>query len=214
MRRFLQSISKRMREAVFTPEAPEDIDVSRRTWELGVFYISEMDKCFSGGTFFAANIVGAAVLETVLLLVCLRYKSKVIATQKWQKIHKNEPPKPFSELLSGNRVGLAALLAIAEELFWFPNGIPPGFRQEIVGMVGEDKVRNIENGIPGVIGISQLGVVLSTALRNALHPGRSIKRPMAEHQFMSAISILSCLIALGNILETLQNTSPTPEVTS
>ena len=203
MRGLLDIVKKRMGKKLFTPESLEDADVTNRLWELALFYGDEMDKCLAGAAHFAANAMGAAILETVLLIACLRHKSKVVATTTWQRIHKKEPPKPFSEMLSGNRIGLAALLHIARELKWLPKeGIAPEFRAELVAQVGEEKVRIVADGIPGILGGSEIAAILSTAVRNTLHPGRSIREPLAEHRFMSVLCTMLSLIAIGSIVET------------
>ncbi len=147
--------------------------------------------------------MGAAILETVLLMASLRHKSEVVVTMTWQKIHKNEPPKPFAKMLGGNRIGLSALLHIAKELKWLPEeGIAPEFRAELAAKVGEEKVRLVADGIPGILGGTEIAAILSTSVRNVLHPGRSIREPLAEHRFMSAICTLLSLIAVGSVLET------------
>jgi hypothetical protein len=96
MRRVLATVLLEMRKELLAPELPEDTEVSSRLSDQAFFFIEEMDRSLAGVAFFAANVMGAAALETVLLIACLKHRSRVLATQKWQKIHKNEPPKPFS----------------------------------------------------------------------------------------------------------------------
>ena len=161
-----------------------------------MFYLQETDKCLSGAAFFASNVMGAAALEAVLLLACLKYQSKVLATRRWQQLYKRARPERFSHMLAKSKIGLAALLQISLELHWFPSsGFPSLLRAELVKVVGEPTVAGMERGIsgvideqglPSVISIPEFVLALSSGVRNALHPVRCIKQPLGDLRFISA----------------------------
>ena len=77
LRKVLATVTQQMHEGMFTPESPDDNEISGRLRDLAFFFLDEMDKCFTGVASFGANVMGAAALETVLLLACMKYRSKL-----------------------------------------------------------------------------------------------------------------------------------------
>ena len=55
--------------------------------------------------------------------------------------------------------------------------------------------------MPGYMGVSWFAVIVSTGVRNALHPGRSVRAPLGDNKFMSIFSAMLTLVALGILLE-------------
>jgi hypothetical protein len=200
MQRLLATISQELRRESFAPEFSEDAEASGKLWDLSLFFLNEMNNSLAGAAVFGANVMGAAALETVLLLACLKYRSNVLATKKWQKIKGSATA--FSSVLTSNRLGLAVLFDIAKELEWLPtSGMSPRFRATLANMVGEEKVVAIEGGIPDVVGVSWIAIILSAGVRNAVHPGRNIQLPLGDIRFVGALSTMMTLIALGTLLE-------------
>jgi hypothetical protein len=201
MQHLLATISQELRRESFTPEFSEDAEASSKLWDLALFFLNEINSCLAGVAVFGANVMGAAALETVLLLACLKFRSDVVATKKWQKT-KRGSVTGFSSALTSNRVGLAVLFDIAKELKWLPmSGMSPGFRAKLAAMVGEEKVVAIEGGIPDVVGVSWIAIILSAGVRNAVHPGRNIQLPLGDIRFVGALSTMMTLVALGTLLE-------------
>jgi hypothetical protein len=202
MQRLLATISQELRRESFAPEFSEDAEASGKLWDLALFFLNEMNSCLAGVAAFAANVMGAAALETVLLLACLKYRSKVAATARWQKIDTGKSVIGFSSRLASNRVGLAVLFEIAKELEWLPlEGMSPRFRMKLAAMIGEEKIAAIEGGIPDVVGVSWILIILSTGVRNAVHPGRNIHLPLGDIKFMGMLSTMMILVVLGTLLE-------------
>jgi hypothetical protein len=172
MQRLLATISQELRRESFAPEFSEDAEASGKLWDLSLFFLNEMNNSLAGAAVFGANVMGAAALETVLLLACLKYRSNVLATKKWQKIKGSATA--FSSVLTSNRLGLAVLFDIAKDLEW---------------------------GIPDVVGVSWIAIILSAGVRNAVHPGRNIQLPLGDIRFVGALSTMMTLIALGTLLE-------------
>ena len=87
-----------------------------RLSKLTLFYFKETTVCLSGSAFFAANVMGAAGLESLFLLMCLTQKDAVIKATMWEKYARGKTGSFLSALGKMNLEKLIGLTRIIHDL--------------------------------------------------------------------------------------------------
>jgi len=200
LRTLLWEATRLAQQGSLEPEDPGDRQLSQRLARSVDFYIREMDKSLTATAFLAANVMGASALESILMLACLRDRAKVAATKKWVSLQARNAPKPFPQVLAKAR--LSQLLAIAEEMAWFPRqGLSTKLRTRLVELVGSKAVGTLQAGENPILSIPQFMVAASAAIRNCLHPARASAIPVELMDYVAMVGCAASVLALGLFLE-------------
>jgi hypothetical protein len=117
----LQKMMRPLLDSTAIPaESREQMEAIFRLLKLVSFYGRETTKCLGASAFFAANVMGAATLETLLLVMCIMNETGVRSTNTWRNVLKGKG-KPFLKVLG--RADLEKVLQVGSELSWFSNRI-------------------------------------------------------------------------------------------
>jgi hypothetical protein len=153
-----------------------------RMFDLGLLCEGETIKAQAAGAHLAACLMGAAMNEAILALMCLKYEPEVMATKQFNySIRKKS--RPFREVIADWH--FEQFIRVAEECEWIPREIvnediklalAEGFKELMPithpEMTQADITRGAESfyTYPGT-------AMLRTAqnLRNAIHAGRWMK---------------------------------------
>jgi hypothetical protein len=106
------------------------------------FYANEEEKCRNGGADFAATLMRGAILESLLLIMCLTFKDKVRRTQTYKKMNNKETlgKKKENEIIFDFR--LINLVKIAKELSWIRGETEEETKKLISFMDDTKRIRN------------------------------------------------------------------------
>jgi hypothetical protein len=147
-----------------------------RLADLFQFYMMETQRCLEAKAFFSANIVGAATLETMLLMKAILEESRVLQTEAWQSSHKKAQIEFTDKLLKSD---IRLLLAVAEELHWMGD-TSPIFAEQLALYLGPEVTRELFEHAPE----PREAARWAQQVRNMIHPERCIKEqfePSDEH---------------------------------
>jgi hypothetical protein len=106
----------RVNSARVKPEMDQELSAMLRLSKLTLFYFKETTVCLSGSAFFAANVMGAAGLESLFLLMCLTQKDAVIKATMWEKYARGKTGSFLSALGKMNLEKLIGLTRIIHDL--------------------------------------------------------------------------------------------------
>ena len=139
-------------------------------------------------------MIGAAGLESFLLVLCILRKEDVTGSSRWRTFHKNKS-KPFLQMLG--HMDLGTLIEIAGELEWFPRaGIPETFTAVMSRSFGPEIVDRMVKILPPVLNVTQVAAGITKQARNWLHPARCI-REMVE--LSDGLAVGTCLFLMLGI---------------
>jgi hypothetical protein len=126
------------------PSQAKRAGITLRCIRLASYYFDQTIACSEKQAYFAASVMGCSVLETVLMLACIRDSEGVLRTKKWKDFHQKNRRrgKFFDELLPW--IDLGHLIGIGTELKWFPEDdkISTLFHASRIGVT---PLRNIQN---------------------------------------------------------------------
>jgi hypothetical protein len=168
------------------------IDVARLSTE----YLEEMLRCVESDAFLAAGIVGCALLESILLLACMRDRDEALATEAWRLFaSKNKRRKLlFADLVLW--IDLGNLVLIGLELGWFSkdNGATVAFFASFVGH--EELISEFpELHLTPFEAISKVH-----ELRNHVHPGNCVRGRISVNERTSKLSVGLVYASLAGLL--------------
>src|ERR1035438_2656294 len=178
-------------------ESREQMEAVFRLLKLASFYARETAKCLDASAFFAANVMGAAMLETLLLVMCIMNEGRVRSTNTWRNVLKGKV-KPFLKVLG--RADLEKVLQIGSELSWFSNAdLPKLFQEHVVKHFGQEASSVICNAMPK--GGGRLPAAVARDARNKLHPAKSIREPFELSDSTGMVATLCLLLALSSVVQ-------------
>jgi hypothetical protein len=190
-------------EPISTDEKKREIVFFVQLVGLTQFYQREALLCFEAKALFAAGILIASALESVLLERCLLDKIKIIKSITWKSLNKTEGTS-FVETLQQNRgVTLNTLLSLAKELEWFPTGpISNETTSKLIENLGENNRCYILEWLrdyPSGDELFQETSALARESRNYIHPavcireGIKIESKIGKRTFVFVMVVLSLL---------------------
>lgn len=178
----------------------QQFDGMIRLSRMTLVHFRETIKCLSGEAFFAANIVGAAGLESLLTLMCLMKKEEVERTHTWQTICKRKP-KPFFKTLTST--DLAKLVEVGRELNWFPrNGVPQLFTSILSQHIGIEATTKLVSLMPHTEDICSFAAEISRRTRDSLHAGRCLRENIElslETGIAASVFMMLCLCGFSEV---------------
>jgi hypothetical protein len=200
---------------------------ANRLIELTDFYRRESILCFEGKALFAAGVLAASALESLLIQFCLSDKANVVESVTWKSL-KNAKYGSFLEALRQNsRVGLDKLLSLANELGWFPTGpISDKISTKLIEDFGEENRSDILEFLSDFQTVDELFEVMSELAKNSrnyVHPAVCIRSELkikdltGKETFFSALFVLTLLHVkvdeMFNAIMVLQNAAAKSAVT-
>src|ERR1035438_855611 len=90
-------------------------------FDLALFCEQETIKAQQAEAHFAACLMGAAMNEALLAMMCLRYERDVIATKQFGHSTRKKPSRLFREVIS--EWSFEQFIGVAEECRWIPSDI-------------------------------------------------------------------------------------------
>jgi hypothetical protein len=159
-------------------ETLREFHFAQRLGGLTKFYQREAIRCFETQALFAASILTASALESLLMQFCLTDKARVVESTLWRALPKFKV-KPFLETLQSRPVTLGFLLKLAKDMAWFPVGpISNQFRSKIVEEFGEanrQQVLSFVDDFSSADELFQMMTDLAKDGRNLIHPAVCIR---------------------------------------
>lgn len=163
-------------------EVLKEFDFAQRLVELTEFYRCEAIRCFEAQALFAASILTASALESLLMQFCLSDKARVAEFTSWKALPKSQD-KPFLETLQSKPVTLGFLLNLAKDMAWFPVGpISDEFKTKVIENFGEEnrpEVLAFADEFSSADELFELMADLGKDGRNLLHPAVCIREKRA-----------------------------------
>ena len=151
-------------------------------FDLAHFCEQETIKAQQAGAHFAACLMGAAMNEALLALVCLKYETEVMATNQF-KYSTRKKPRPFRDVIANWR--LEQFLNVADECKWIPAAIvdkglklalAEGFRELMPVTHPELTEEEIARGAESFLLYPGTAMMRMTQeLRNCIHAGKWIR---------------------------------------
>jgi len=170
------------------PTSPEEIRQAMRQcmdtkellmFDLALFCEQETIRAQQSGAHFAACLMGAAMNEALLALMCLRYELDVVATNQFMHSTRKKP-RPFRDVISD--WSFEQFIKVAEEREWIPAEIvsqdikialAEGFRGLMPITRPEMTKEEIEKGAESFFQHPGTAMLRMTQdLRNAIHAGK------------------------------------------
>lgn len=190
----------------FSAEEREKFRVALRLLNLFPFYMKETTKCFAAEAYFSANIMGAATLETVLLLRCIFEEEHVCKTRAWQFCHKGKKMLFLKKL---GKMDLATLLSIGEERSWFSQeSVPEAFKVAMAEHFGPAVTAELCKLIPQG---GQLSAHVSHDFRNQVHPAKCSREAFALNDPTGMFASLCLMAAFSSFVEQVQMGNSGPQ---
>ena len=90
-------------------------------YDLALQCETEMLKCHEATAYFAGCLMGAAMNEALLSLLCMFYEDDVKNTPQYARSTKKGGPSTFRKIVG--TWGLDQFINVAEELSWIPNDV-------------------------------------------------------------------------------------------
>jgi hypothetical protein len=172
------AIFEHLTELNAADEVLREFHFAQRLGVLTEFYQREAIRCFEAEALFAASILTASALESLLMQFCLTDKAKVVESTVWIALPKSKV-KPFLETLQSKPVTLGFLLNLAKDMSWFPSGaISDQFRSKIVEEFGEtnrQEALSFVDDFSSADELFQLMTDLAKDGRNLIHPAVCIR---------------------------------------
>jgi hypothetical protein len=183
------------------PGSPEEIIQAMRRFmdprelqmfDLGLFCEQETIRAQKAEAHLAACLMGAAMNEALLALMCLKYEPEVGATRQFTYSTRKKP-RPFRDVIAD--WSLEQFIKVAEELEWIPAGIvsqdikvalAEGFRELMSITHPEMTEEAITQGAASFFVFPGTAMLRMTQdLRNAIHAGKWLrsKRPFVGEHF-------------------------------
>ncbi len=189
---------------------PPDIALAKK---LAVFYEAEMLRCRDAGAFYAGCVMGAAMIESLLLLLCLQKASDVSATKSFMR-RCGTAGKDFSRQL--HSLGFDDLISISAELNWIPSdlvseewkqGLGDTFKEVVIERGTHMSKAEREERAAALRDMPAYSLMLLlNHLRNRIHGGRWLKERQqftseaafqgwAQAAIVGAAHIRDCILA-------------------
>ena len=181
------------------PPSPSGIKRYRTTlklFEIAHCYLNEMILCTDNQAFFAAGIVGCAMVESILMLACVRDRNLVFQTRAWKAFAKKERKggHSFSELIPW--IDFGHLILIGKELGWFS----PDMKATEDFFANYSGSTDIDD-VPEMM-VSPLEAVTRVhQLRNLLHPGNCLRGGLKIGEKMAKLTVGLVYISLIGVLD-------------
>jgi hypothetical protein len=90
-------------------------------YDLALQCEEEMLKCSAASAYFAGCLMGAAMNEALLSLLCMFYEDDVKNTSQYARSTKKGKPSTFRKIVG--TWGLDQFINVAEQLSWIPNNV-------------------------------------------------------------------------------------------
>jgi hypothetical protein len=168
-----------------------------RAARLASQYVEEMNRCFAGRSYFAAGVIGCAVIESLLLLACMRDRDVVLRTRAWKQFATKQKRRGrlFSELLFW--IDLGHLILIGEGLGWF-NTDSAATTALLASYPGSAE---LFDEFPE-LKMSPLHAVSTVhEIRNHLHPGKMLRGPVGIDERTAKLSVGLVYVSLAGVLD-------------
>lgn len=176
-----------------------------RLSKLTLFYFKETTVCLSGSAFFAANVMGAAGLESLFLLMCLTQKDAVIKATMWEKYARGKTGSFLSAL---GKMNLEKLIGLGDEMNWFPkHGIPELFERNMKEHFGIEIAQKMVALLPSAHNLPVVAGSISRQSRNCLHPGKCLREEIDLSQGSGMTACLFMLLCFSAFAEGLSGKS-------
>jgi hypothetical protein len=151
-------------------------------FDLGLFCEQETIRAQKAEAHLAACLMGAAMNEALLALMCLKYEPEVGATRQFMYSTRKKP-RPFRDVIAD--WSLEQFIKVAEELEWIPAGIvsqdikialAEGFRELMPVTHPEMTEEAITQGAESFFVFPGTAMLRMTQdLRNAIHAGKWLR---------------------------------------
>jgi hypothetical protein len=152
-------------------------------YDLATFCELEMVRCSESKSYFAGCLMGAAMIEALLMLLCLMFQDDVVLTRQYFHSTQKKKDRNYKEVVEGWT--LQQLIAVSEQLGWIPKEIvdnsftevlSESFK-ELMGMthpeMSKEEVEHRALALRENPGLAMLG--LTQELRNSIHGGRWVR---------------------------------------
>jgi hypothetical protein len=149
-------------------------------YDLALFCEGEMLKARETNANLAACLMGAAMSEALLALMCLKYEGDVINTNQYGYSTRKKQHRTFRDVIGDWK--FEQFICVAEELDWIPSGIvdencklalSEGFRELMPITHPEMTAEQINLGANSFHTHPSTAMLRMTqTLRNAIHAGR------------------------------------------
>ncbi len=181
------------------PKLRELVETTLHLAKLYQFYANETQKCLSTEAFFSASIMGAATLETALMLKCLGEEEKVTNTRACKDFKKGKT-LPFIPRLG--HMDLDRLIKIGDQLSWFKkDGVPKMFREVMAAHLGEHSAETLSNFLPH--GGAQ-SADMARDFRDLIHPGRCLRKSERPDHASGILASAYVIVAFSAVVRLLQ----------
>ena len=183
---------------LFAPNAGERFLRTMQLTKTSADYFSEMQRCTLGEAWFSAAIIGCSVVESVLMIACMRNNGEVTKTASWKRFaaSKKKKGKLFRDLALWLDFG--SMISIGKELGWFPEG--EDFSINFINSYGA--MEEVMAECPQMI-LSPAQAILNVhEMRNRLHPGKCIRDKFVSNDQLSKASVGWMYLSLVGVLHT------------
>lgn len=161
-------------------------------------YISEIERCKDA--YFAQSVLCCSLVETLLMLVCLKEREQVAKSRSWRRFlsRKAKGGRLVHEVLPS--VELGTLIDIGEELGWFA--------------VSEDRLEpfthleewNLSSGYRGAAPLEMVRRLQH--FRNGIHPGKALREKFNFDEESNKSTLWLAFMSLAGVLVYAQEDTP------
>lgn len=169
-------------------------------YQLAHRYLDETIRCNDNEAYFAGGIVGCSMVETILMLACVRDRDVVLQTQAWKAFAKKERRRgqSFSELIPW--IDFGKLIIIGKELGWF-SAHRETTENFLAAYAPSTDVDDVLKECPEMV-MSPLDAVTRVhELRNFLHPGKCLRQNTKIDEKMAKLTVGLVYISLMGVLD-------------
>ncbi len=165
---------------------------------LATDYFDEMARCEPA--YFAAGVIGCAVVESMLLLACIRDRESVLLTTSWKSFARKQKRhgQLFLELLFW--IDLGNLILIGKELGWF-NVDEARTKEFFESLLDSEQLREVDKTLPEIYVSPLVAIQQLQKFRNMIHPGKCVREGSRLVEKNAKLSAGLVYVSLMGILD-------------
>lgn len=164
-----------------------------KMFDLALYCETEMLKSHNAKAHVAACLMGAAMNEALISLMCLKFEAEVKRTRQFANSKKKNPSRPFRDVIA--QWSLQQFNTVVEECNWIPSkvvddiykqALADRFRELMPVTHPEMSAEEIETGARACFEYPASALLrMAQELRNAIHAGHWLrgKRPFVAESF-------------------------------
>ncbi len=166
---------------------------------LALVYFEEANLCIQSGAFLSGGIVGAAMMEALLIAFGMLRKEDVEKTVCFTQKNAKTQKSVFDWLKHSD---LGSLLEIAQDLKWFEcSGVPETFKTLMSPYLSLADQAELYSSLDGTADLGNKAAAAARTYRNFVHPGRCLRDSVALNPEFGRLGCFYLVLAFAVLFD-------------